>query len=161
MSSSGGVIIPRGLAPEVKDMGNARKDTESFSPTHFGGWVSDRKYGSQVSARPTNDSSHCETVGLDRDSEVIPLSPASPHEDRFNSKCSIHRYNCFHFRVYVISKFKWTNSLPSSPEEASWFRYLECTAFFREEFCFFCSGNAKKAASAECLSASFICKLTL
>ena len=55
---------------------------------------------------------------------------------------------------YEISKFEMDKLYAylleaSSAEEANWFRFLDCSAFCREELCFFCSGNAKKAASAE------------
>ena len=90
VSSSGGVSKPRGHASEVKDTRNTGKGSEPslFLPTHRStptrtqpGVLDDRKYGGQVSTRPKSDFAHCETVGLDRDSEVLLLSPASPQAD--------------------------------------------------------------------------------
>ena len=89
VSSLGGVSKPRGHASEVKDTRNTGKGSEpSLLPTHRStptrtqpGVLDDRKYGGQVSTRPKSDFAHCETVGLDRDSEVLLLSPASPQAD--------------------------------------------------------------------------------
>ena len=89
VSSSGGVSKPRGHASEVTDTRNTGKGSElSLLPTHHStptgtqpGVPDNRRYRSQVSTCPKSDFPHCETVGLDRDSEVILLSPASPQAD--------------------------------------------------------------------------------
>lgn len=51
---------------------------------------------------------------------------------------------------YAMSKFEEDKLFSylleaTSPQEAHWLRFLDCTAFCREELCFFCSGAAKKA----------------
>ena len=48
--------------------------------------------------------------------------------------------------TYVMSRFeekKLYNYLLKATmwQETHWFRFLDCAAFCREEFCFFCSGD--------------------
>ena len=80
---------PRGLPPSGSFTRNTSIGSElsllpphRSTPTETRPGVSDEcKYGSQVSTRPNSDFAHCETVGLDRDSEVTLLGPASPQAD--------------------------------------------------------------------------------
>ena len=88
-SSSGGELKQRGLplsggshgTPGAKVKLSSSSFVQSSTPTDsHPGESESSKYGSQVSTRPSNHASIASLNGLDRDSEVTLLSPASPQE---------------------------------------------------------------------------------
>ena len=96
--SSGGDPKRRGLPPSGGSHGTpgAKVKLSSFSsaqsstPTDSHPGESDTsKYGSQVKTRPSLHASTVSVTGLDRDSEVALLSPASPQADCNPSGCSV------------------------------------------------------------------------
>ena len=88
-SSSGGEPKQRGLplsggshgTPGAKVKLSSSSFAQRSTPTDsHPGELESSKYGSKVSTRPSNHASIARLNGLDRDSEVTLLSPASPQE---------------------------------------------------------------------------------
>ena len=80
-SSSGGELKQRGShgTPGAKVKLSSSSFAQSSTPTDsHPGESESSKYGSQVSTHPSNHASIASLNGLDRDSEVTLLSPASP-----------------------------------------------------------------------------------
>ena len=98
VSSSGGDPKRRGLPPSGGSHGtpgakvklSSSSSAQSSTPTDSHPGESDTsKYGSQVKTRPSLHASTASLTGLDRDSEVALLSPASPQADCYPSGCSV------------------------------------------------------------------------
>ena len=96
VSSSGGDPKRRGLPPSGGSHGtpgakvklSSSSSAQSSTPTDSHPGESDTsKYGSQVKTRPSLHASTASLTGLDRDSEVALLSPASPQADCYPSGC--------------------------------------------------------------------------
>ena len=79
-SSSGGELKQRGLPLSGGSHGTPGAKVKLSSSSFAQRSTPTSKYGSQVSTRPSNHSSIASLNGLDRDSEVTLLSPASPQE---------------------------------------------------------------------------------